>query len=126
MTSLYPFLFSSSAIAYLALGFWVVLRQKEKVQKLYGLLCLTTCIWQAIWAALFAAPDAKWIDLFLKFCFSGVVYIPSIIYQFINEFTGGRDPKTWVRWTYVISFLLAGFVWCSRLVINGFNRFSWG
>src|SRR5689334_15284554 len=100
-TYLFPFAFS--AIAYLILGLWVVARQNSQVQKLYGFLCITTCLWQATWTILFAFPGAEWLDLALKVCFSGVVLIPSIFYHFINKFVGEKNHKKWILATYALS-----------------------
>src|ERR1041385_1127318 len=104
---LYWFPFAFSALAYLILGLWVVIRQKTEVQKLYGVLCIATCLWQATWAVLFAVPESPWIELALKICFAGVVFIPSILYHFINRFVGEKNHKRWIGSSYIVSAFLA-------------------
>jgi signal transduction histidine kinase len=126
VTSIYTAFFSFSAASYLALGAWVVIRQKNKVQQLYGLLCLTTCLWQAIWAILFTGTDAKWVYTAIQVCYSGIVLVPAIFHHFINEFTEQKDQKIWLRWTYGISAVLLACVWIDHLFLGGINYYSWG
>src|SRR5689334_18816196 len=108
--ALFPIFFCFSAAAYFVLGFWVVVRQKEKVQQLYGLLCITTCCWQAIWAVLLTNPNMRWIDGVMKICFTGVVFIPSTFCHFISEFTEEERYKGWLKGSYAVSTGLVGTV----------------
>jgi signal transduction histidine kinase len=126
VSSLYSAFFSFSAIAYLVLGAWVVARQKDKVQQLYGLLCLTTCLWQAIWAILFTDTTGKWVYIALQTCYTGIVFVPAIFLHFISEFTEQKNRKIWLRATYGMSVFLVFCVWIDRLFIDGFVHYSWG
>jgi len=93
MKGLFPLVFSFSALAYLMLGSWVVMRRKEKVQRLYGLLCIATCLWQGIWAALFTHPQLAQMDFFLKGCFTGVVFVPAFFHHFMNRLIDKNSLK---------------------------------
>lgn len=126
MSSFYAIPFGASAGAYLALGIWVIFRQNERVQQLYGILCITTCLWQATWAVLFARPNAPWMELYLKICFSGIVFIPAVFYHFINRFVGEKNHKIWLRAGYLTSGLILISVWTDHWFMRGLNHYSWG
>ena len=54
MMPVYSLPFSISAIAYLDSWRLGGAASKNKVQQLYGVLCIATCLWQGLWAILFA------------------------------------------------------------------------
>src|SRR3989338_2239322 len=100
-----PFLFTS--ITYLLLGSWIITNHKNKVQLLYGVLCIATCFWQGIWIALFSNVTETALYFWLKVGYSGIVLIPPIFYHFIIEFTQKETHSNWLRCFYATSFLLA-------------------
>lgn len=79
--SVLSWLFALSAAAYFLLGVWVIARQQGKVQALYGLLCLTTCFWQGIWAILFSHVLVTTSYLWLKICYTAIVFVPAVFYH---------------------------------------------
>src|SRR5258708_13096770 len=118
--------FSISAIAYLALGIWVITRQKKTVQRLYGTLCVTTCLWQGIWAILFAGLPQSVAYAWLKICFTGIAFIPAVFYHFIIEFAGEEYERKILKGVYVACACFAASVWIGTLFLDGFNTYSWG
>ncbi len=118
--------FVITALSYLILGVWVIAHHKSHVQRLYGFFSIATCLWQGIWAILFACPGAPWLFVALQVCYSGIVLLPPIFYHLINEFTGQKNNKWWLRSTYGISTALFASVWVDHLFLNGFHKFSWG
>jgi len=122
----YSITFSISAISYFGLGVWVVARHKNKVQKLYGILCITTCLWQGLWAIVFAGLPEPVAYLWLKICFTGIVFIPAVLYHFFSEFVGAEDNRHTVTAIYIACGLFAVLVWAEALFLNGFNTYSWG
>src|SRR6266480_161989 len=119
-----PFLVT--AITYLLLGSWIILHQKNKVQKLYGALCIATCFWQGVWVFLLSTMPGNTIYLLLKVGYSGIVFIPAIFYHFIAEFSQKETRSRWIIWTYMASTLLAMSVWFGHQFLTGLNRYSWG
>jgi len=119
-----PFLFTS--ITYLLLGSWIITNHKNKVQLLYGVLCIATCFWQGIWIALFSNVTETALYFWLKVGYSGIVLIPPIFYHFIIEFTQKETHSNWLRCFYATSFLLALLVWTSNAFIKGLYPYSWG
>src|SRR4051812_48216815 len=118
-----PFLFTS--ITYLFLGLWIIIRQKNKVQKLYGTLCLATCFWQGIWTALFSNVSPVAVFLWLKVGYTGIVLIPPIFYHFIIEFTRKEEKSRWLQGFYVTSLVFIVLIWFSDTFISGLNSYSW-
>lgn len=119
-----PFLVT--AISYLFLGLWIVARRRSGIQRLYGVLCLTTFSWQGIWAILFVGGDAPRLYDAMRFCYMGIVFVPAIFYHFIIDFTGEETRKGWLKATYALSGAFAAAVWVGHAFINGFHMYSWG
>jgi signal transduction histidine kinase len=113
-------------MTYLILGIWIIARHRNKVQGLYGALCIVTCFWQGIWAALFSHVDQNVLYVSLKAGYSGVVFIPAIYYHFVAEFTQQQNRLWWVRCGYIVSSVFAVLIWSGTLFIKGFNEYSWG
>src|SRR5258708_2169030 len=126
MTSLQAIPFPLTTACYLLLGAWVIARRRTPAQRLYGVLCIATCLWQGIWAVLFSAPNEKWLYFALQSCYSGIVFIPAIFYHFIVVFTGQENRKRLLPWAYGTSAVLATSVWIDHLFLDGFHKFSWG
>lgn len=123
---IYSWPFSVSAVAYLVLGVWVIARRSETIHILYGLLCLTTCLWQGIWAILFAQFPESVSYTWLKVCFTGIVFIPAIFYHFIIKITDTQTEYPFAWFAYSVSALFAVSIWSGDHFISGFNRYSWG
>jgi signal transduction histidine kinase len=119
-----PFLIT--AVVYLVLGLWVILRHKNNVQRLYGALCVTTCTWQGLWTALFSGLPEKDLLLWLKIGYTGIVFVPAVFYHFISEFTEQENLKKAVKVGYLVSLALSLLIISPTLFVNGFNRFDWG
>ncbi len=123
---LYSMPFAVSAVAYLVFGLWIVTRQGSKAKILYGLLSITTCLWQGIWAILFGGLPEQIAYLWLKICFTGIVFIPAVFYHFIAVFAEKKDENWFVGAVYGACALFAATVWINNLFLNGFNTYSWG
>ncbi len=123
----YAYPYGICSIVYLLLGGWVVIRQKNKTQRLYGVLCLSTCMWQGIWALLLASQVTVMVSLFwLRVCYSGIVIIPAVLYHLIVEFTSADSDRRAVHWTYLLSCAFAIALWSGSSFVSGFYNFSWG
>src|SRR5215472_15829810 len=96
-----PFLLS--ALSYLVLGSWILIRHKSKVQMLFGALCISTCFWQGIWTALLSNVAESQLSFWLKVGYSGIVLIPPIFYHFIYEFTQKETQPQWLTLFYSAS-----------------------
>lgn len=119
-----PFLISS--ITYLVLGAWVILRRKSKIQTLYGIFCLATCLWQGVWTALFSGLPPHLLYFWMKLGYTGILFLPSVLYHFIMEFTQQENRPRWLYTIYAISTLNAVFMWMGTVFINGFHFHPWG
>lgn len=119
-------LFTLTSITYFLLGSWIIIHHKNKIQMLYGMLCVATCFWQGIWAVLFTKLDQTLLYLCLKIGYTGIVFVPAVFYHFIAEFTQQEKHSKWLRWAYVASTIFVVLIWVSPAFIRGFNVFSWG
>jgi len=123
---LYALPFSVSAAAYFILGLWVIVRQRSRAQRLYGFLCITTCLWQATWAIVFAHLSPEQSTFWIRVCFTGIVFIPAVFYHFIVEFTSPGTESNPLLVTYLFSTLLAVSVWIDGIFLHGFYANPWG
>jgi signal transduction histidine kinase len=119
-----PFLLTT--VTYLILGCWIILKQKNFVQQLYGVLCVMTCFWQGIWAALFANIPTNQLIGWVKFGYSGIVFIPAVFYHFIIEFTGKESRRWMLLGTYLASLGLLILIWTGSIFIDGLRKYEWG
>lgn len=120
----FPFILTTTA--YLALGAWILVRRKTELQRLYAVLCLITALWQGIWAILLTAGASAWTYRALQVSYTGVVFLPAILYHFIAEFGAAEQDRRWVRVAYLLSVSMGIALWTSRVFVNGFYTFSWG
>src|SRR5688572_26534347 len=120
----YPFLIS--AVTYLILALWIIVRYKNESQRLYGAVCITTCCWQGVWTALFSNLDQSSLYLALKIGYTGIVFIPSVFYHFAAEFTKKENNNKWLAGAYGLSLSFSLLIWFSNTFIDGFYRYSWG
>lgn len=123
---IYAIPFAVSTVAYFVLGLWIIYRQRNEVQQLYGILCVTTCFWQGIWAILFARFSLESSYLWLKICYTAIVFIPAVFYHFISVFTGEKSVTKSLRFLYGMCTVLAISVWIKGAFINGFYEHPWG
>jgi signal transduction histidine kinase len=119
-----PFLITS--VTYFALGSWALIYQKNRAQRLYGAICLTTCFWQSIWLVLFSHSVSFYTTVWVKAAYSGVIFIPSVFNHFIIEFTTKETRRSWRIVPYFVSCLFALLICTSHYFIEGFNSFKWG
>jgi len=119
----FPFFLSS--ITYLILGLWVIFREKNRTQVLYGAVCIVTSFWQGIWVTLFSNLPMDLQYLSLKISYSMIVFIPSTFYHFVIDFTQNESDRSSLRWVYGLSSALALSIWLGKF-INGFNNYPWG
>jgi len=75
---------------------------------------------------LFANIDVDARMFWLRVCYSGIVFIPPVLYHLISAFVARNDEKRWVFLTYAVSLILLGLVWSRTLFVKGFRQFYWG
>src|SRR5690349_16532736 len=123
--TLKSFPFFLTTITYLLLGGWIILRHDNKMQRLYGGLCIATCFWQGVWAVLFSRISEPALVWRVRFGYTGLVFIPAIFYHFIIEFTGEEPRSKWLAGFYLASLLLAALIWSGHKFVDGLNYYSW-
>jgi signal transduction histidine kinase len=119
-----PFLMTS--LTYLVLGLWVITMHKNNVQRLYGLLCLSTCVWQGLWVALFSHGNEHIFQMAIKVGYTSIVFTPAIFYHFMVEYSQAPSDVSWIKPAYFVSFLFALLVWANKIFLNGFFHYTWG
>ncbi len=119
-----PFLLSS--LTYLFLGIAIFVKNKNRAQRLYGALCVAICLWQGIWVLAFSELPSQAMDLGIRIGYTGIVFIPSIFYNFVLEFASVKKDKAWLFLSYLTSSVLAILIWTGILCISGVHAFSWG
>jgi signal transduction histidine kinase len=124
--TLMPIPFILTSITYLTLGIWIIFKHKNKAQRLYGALCITTACWQGVWAVLFSGLNENVLYLGLKFGYTGIVFIPAVFCHFIVEFTQRDKNSFWLKGAYLVSTCFVFLIWLTNTFISGFNQYSWG
>jgi signal transduction histidine kinase len=122
----HPISFFITSLTYLLLGGWIVLRHKNKAQRLYGALCIATCFWQGIWTVLLSDSTIRVINTALLIGYSGIVFIPSVFLHFIAEFTQQERKRVWLTVSYVASSIFVLLIWSGNLFVDGLNQYQWG
>jgi signal transduction histidine kinase len=122
----YAWPFGVTTVVYAVFGLWVIANRQSRLHRLYGMFCITTCLWQGIWAVLFGGIPAEHAYFSLRLCYTGIVFLPAVFYSFILELTSEPRDQGWRTTAFLVGIVLAVMVWFDPWFINGFNRYSWG
>ena len=119
-------LYMAIAGLYVALGIWVLTRQKNKVHRLYGILCILTAAWQMVWVVI-SQPNLTSFNMRCVYVLhTFILFVPPVFYHFILEFTEEIKRPLGLKWSYAISGVFTLFVWLSPWFFSGFYEYSWG
>ena len=129
MASFYPFLYFACA-ALIAVSCAVVFRHNPKnpVNRKYVLFCIPFLIWLFIYSFVINThlPLPLHIrEILCKLAYTGIAFIPVTLLDYIFTFFE-KNKLGFIKTGYVITILLAGFIWGSPLIIDGFLYYPWG
>jgi signal transduction histidine kinase len=118
----WPFALVSSA--YLFLGIWAAARAKSSLQKLYGVTCILTAVWEGFWTYLLSnlSPEI----FVVRFLFSITLFAAPVFYHFIIAFTGHSKDQTFLKWCYGLVSICALAMWIDGLFVSGIYTYFWG
>ncbi len=119
-----PTLFT--AILSLALGVFVLRRNKANVNLTFALWCFLTGYWQVCWTVLFNVNDPGAALTLARLGYSGITFIPIVFFHFVAEFVPNPALKKFLRLFYAVGGIFLLLIWSSEWYIAGVYRYDWG
>lgn len=110
----------------LALGIFVLRRNRSKLNWTFALWCFLTAYWQAYWTLLFNVNDERLAVLLARAGYSGITFIPIVFFHFVAEFTENPILKKLSRLFYAIGATFLVLTWTGEQYIAGVYRYDWG
>ena len=110
------------------LGTFALLKNRKSLASLsFFIQSLSLSVWLLGITAVYLSRDAKTAEFWVRFFWSGVVFIGSSFYFFVNAFIGeAARRKRQIVANLVLSFLFLGFVHFSNHLIQGTNHYYYG
>lgn len=120
-----PFVLTSTA--YLGMGIWLFSSHRTQLQRLYGILCLATALWQAVWPFLLNSTIPSRVQLtVLNVCYTGILFIPAFFQHFIEEFKEEEKTKLFWMSLYAVPVSLTLLLWSTPWFLKGLTPYPWG
>jgi two-component system NtrC family sensor kinase len=109
-----------------ALGIFVLRRNKSHLHWTFALWCFLTAYWQVSWTVLFSLSDACLAVVVARLGYSGITFIPIVFFHFVAEFTANSILKklSWLFYAIGAVFLL--LTWSGNGYIAGVYEYDWG
>jgi len=117
-----------SSMAFLALGFFIYLKnRKAAINRTFLLVCLVTFWWQFSWFILFSANNAAVADYLVKIGYIGIIFIPITFYHFFTHLIGKatKPERILTGLFYVIGLVFVYLLFFTDYLINGFYHYFW-
>jgi signal transduction histidine kinase len=115
-----------TAIISVALGLFILRRNKSPLNWTFALCCFLTAYWQACWTLLFNVNDATVADYLARLGYSGISFIPVVFFHFIVEFTEDARFRRTLRLFYAFAACFLILAWTGPLYVAGVYRYAWG
>ncbi|MDH3443923.1 MAG: ATP-binding protein [Deltaproteobacteria bacterium] len=115
-----------TAILSLALGVFVLRRNKANLNRTFALWCFLTAFWQACWTLLFNVKDENTAMVLARLGYSGITFIPIVFFHFVAEFVPNPSLKKLLRPFYAVGGIFLLLTWSSEWYIGGVYRYYWG
>ena len=109
-----------------ALGIFVLRRNKSKLNWTFALWCFLTGYWQAHWTLLFNINDESLAVVLARIGYSGITFIPIVFFHFVAEFTQSLVLKRLSLLFYAIGATFLFLTWTGDRYIAGVYRYDWG
>lgn len=115
-----------TAILSIALGLFVLRRNKSSLNWIFASCCFLTGYWQLCWTLLFNVTDEGAATLLARLGYSGITFIPIVFFHFFAEFTQSPALRRFLRLFYALGGCFLVLAWTGQLYIAGVYRYSWG
>jgi signal transduction histidine kinase len=115
-----------TAILSIALGIFVLRRNKSSVNWTFALCCFLTGYWQTCWTLLFNVSDEGAATVLARLGYSGITFIPIVFFHFIVEFTQNPALRKVSRLFYALGGCFLILAWTGPLYVAGVYQYSWG
>jgi two-component system NtrC family sensor kinase len=109
-----------------ALGIFVLRRNKSNPHWTFALWCFLTGYWQVFWTLLFSVDDEYLAVLIARLGYSGITFIPIVFFHFVAEFTLDRNLKKLSRFFYAVGAAFLLLTWAGDGYIAGVYQYDWG
>jgi signal transduction histidine kinase len=115
-----------TAILSIALGIFVLRKNKSPLNWTFALCCFLTAYWQTCWTLLFNVHDESTAMLLARLGYSGITFIPIVFFHFIAAFTQDRALRKLLAVFYVFGAGFLVLAWTGQLYVGGIYQYSWG
>ena len=123
LASVPTFLTASLSVA---LGIFVLRRNKSNLIWTFALWCFLTGYWQVFWTILFNVSDESVAVVLARLGYSGITFIPIVFFHFVGEFTSNPILKKLARLFYAIGAAFLILIWTGDGYIAGVYQYDWG
>jgi two-component system, NtrC family, sensor kinase len=115
-----------TAILSIALGIFVLRRNKSFINWTFALCCFLTGYWQTCWTLLFNVSDEGTATVLARLGYSGITFIPIVFFHFIVEFTQNPALRKVSRLFYALGGCFLILAWTGPHYVAGVYKYSWG
>ncbi len=115
-----------TAILSLALGVFVLRRNKTNLNRTFAVWCFLTGYWQACWTLLFNVNDVGTALALARLGYSGITFIPILFFHFVSEFVPNPALKKYLRVFYAVGGIFLFLTWSGQWYVAGVYKYDWG
>jgi signal transduction histidine kinase len=115
-----------TAILSIALGIFVLRKNKSTIHWTFALWCFLTGYWQACWTVLFNVNQEAVALVLARLGYSGITFIPIVFLHFVAEFTQNSRLRKCSWLFYALGAVFLFCAWSNQLYVAGVYRYSWG
>jgi len=102
--------------------FLIIKNRRSPICRSFALFTLSISVWSLMYYFSLISTNQKHIELFLRTCMIGVLFMPSTLLDFVNNFLLLSLKKILIKINYFISFIFALTVY-SNLFSYGFGEY---
>jgi signal transduction histidine kinase len=99
---------------------------KILTNRLFLWICLITVFWQGTWFVLFQFPHPERIIPLIKVGYTGITFIPIVLYHFAISFLHAERDKRFLGPTYLVGLFFGVTLHTSDLYIRGSYQYFFG
>jgi signal transduction histidine kinase len=115
-----------TAILSVALGIFVLRKNKSSLHWTFALCCFLTGYWQACWTVLFNVGDEHTATALARLGYSGISFIPIVFFHFIVEFTQNSVLRKILPLCYALGLCFLILAWSGPHYVAGVYQYAWG
>ena len=115
------------AILFSISGIIVYLKnRKSLVNIILALEWLVLVLWLLGYSMAYSSKSESVALFWVKFAYTGVIFIPAIFYHFTSVFLKRDHRKKQIHFAYILAFIFLTFLYFSKFLVSGVNKFFWG